>query len=476
MANQGAPSDKSTQKTGGALVYVIEELGDARMRADQLFRYIEEATKLIEASPNKEAILETAGHIVEGIPKAAFKLNKALQAVALGVARIDYEEIKQDLRPSKVEELEKVLQDVKIKQVRRMSAGEENSMSTSHRVSYEWSAPHLSQDMSKDANPSEIREKFKEENPSLSDEDLNKFVTNWFENKDSFQDKDDKDKTAAKAPTYESARQSLFEHLRKGGWKVVDQLKIPHVTSPDGRFRAWFKTQATYYTVVNPSIQKHDFKDARSLHVDLRQMSFADFEKEMDRVLKQDRQVNASEDKTALALSPAVQLDFETAALMLRRCSKGQQPKKNVILAVRSLATALALMGEKRAYEVLWRAAATLQQSGTWDLDQSDAEAVPTKTAAAGRGASEAELKQRAKKLTDTANSMFDLSVDVHKASDAVRELLDDSQGDILSGMYANAHLRACWDNLHTTGNSMKGAARDAEFVAMVLQGKRKLP
>jgi hypothetical protein len=108
-------------KTAGVTVYLMEELGDARMRCDQLLRYIEQASKIIEQSSHKDHVFEVAGGIVRGIPETAFKLHKALQAVALAASRLDYEEIKQDLRPEKVEELERVLKDVRVRHVQRRS-------------------------------------------------------------------------------------------------------------------------------------------------------------------------------------------------------------------------------------------------------------------------------------------------------------------------------------------------------------------
>lgn len=110
------------QKSAGALVYLVEELGDARMRCDQLLRYVDKATKLIEKSAQKDHLFEVAGDVIQGIPETTFKLHKALQAVALAANRIDYEEIKQDLRPEKTEELERVLKDVRIRQVHRRSS------------------------------------------------------------------------------------------------------------------------------------------------------------------------------------------------------------------------------------------------------------------------------------------------------------------------------------------------------------------
>lgn len=111
----------SHNKKAGALVYLVEELGDARLRCDQLQRYLDRAVKLIEQSDHKDHLFEVAGDLIKAVPETTFKLHKALQAVALAASRLDYEEIKQDLRPAKVDELERVLNDVRIRPVQRRS-------------------------------------------------------------------------------------------------------------------------------------------------------------------------------------------------------------------------------------------------------------------------------------------------------------------------------------------------------------------
>jgi len=105
----------------GITVFLLEELGDARSRLVQLKKYIDEATNLIEKSEHRDHFFEVAGNLIHGIPEALFKMEKALEAAAFAAARLDYEEIKEDLKPEKVEELEKALQDVRIRRPQRRS-------------------------------------------------------------------------------------------------------------------------------------------------------------------------------------------------------------------------------------------------------------------------------------------------------------------------------------------------------------------
>lgn len=121
MTDDGCLIRPDRQKTAGITVYLVEELGDARMRCDQLVRYVTEATRMIERSPQRDKLFEVAGHLIHAVPTTLFKLQKALQAVALAANRIDYEEIKMDLRPEKVRQLEDVLEDVRIRQIQRYS-------------------------------------------------------------------------------------------------------------------------------------------------------------------------------------------------------------------------------------------------------------------------------------------------------------------------------------------------------------------
>jgi len=116
--NEQAPGHP---KEASATVYLVEELGDARLRCDQLVRYVAEGIRLVESSPQKEKFHETAGHLIQAVPLTLFKLQKSLQAVALAANRIDYDELRTELRPEKVQQLETVLEDVRIRQINRHS-------------------------------------------------------------------------------------------------------------------------------------------------------------------------------------------------------------------------------------------------------------------------------------------------------------------------------------------------------------------
>jgi len=106
-------------KDAGITVYLIEELGDARVRCEQVKRFVAQAMRLVSKSTKKDHFYEVAGDILQGLPDALFKLDKALAATALAASRLDYEELKVQLKPEKVQELEDVLRDVRIRQIDR---------------------------------------------------------------------------------------------------------------------------------------------------------------------------------------------------------------------------------------------------------------------------------------------------------------------------------------------------------------------
>ena len=127
-----APQERCMSKTAatskeaaGITVYLLEELGDARLRCAQLKKYVKEATDLIEKSPQRDHFFEVAAHLIHGIPDTLFKMEKALDASAMAAARLDYEEIKDNIRPEKADELEDALQDVRLRYLKRRSGAEE---------------------------------------------------------------------------------------------------------------------------------------------------------------------------------------------------------------------------------------------------------------------------------------------------------------------------------------------------------------
>lgn len=182
MKNAGCVTRTAGQKKeAGVTVYLMEELGDARMRCDQLVRYITEAFKLIESSGQREQLFEVGGHLIHAIPDALFRLQKALQAVALAADRLDYEELKNELRPEKVQELERVLQEVRIRNVQHRSQPLGGSGSQDMKSAADWK---LSAD-------DEKKSRFEEGKPAdptenMSEEDAKRWKEEHEKNKDNF--------------------------------------------------------------------------------------------------------------------------------------------------------------------------------------------------------------------------------------------------------------------------------------------------
>jgi hypothetical protein len=104
-----------TTRTAGAMVYVQEELSDARLRCDELKHLMAEALDMINASSKSDHFYAVAGDMIYSAPQILTKLEKALDAAAMAVNKIDYENIRQVLRPEKVDELERVLEEVRIR-------------------------------------------------------------------------------------------------------------------------------------------------------------------------------------------------------------------------------------------------------------------------------------------------------------------------------------------------------------------------
>lgn len=109
----------STRRQAGVTVYLQEELSDARLRLDELKGYIVRALDLVNGSQQRDQLYAMAGDLVLAVPECILKVERALEATAMAVNKIDYEELRQVLRPEKVDELERVLEDVRMRIPRR---------------------------------------------------------------------------------------------------------------------------------------------------------------------------------------------------------------------------------------------------------------------------------------------------------------------------------------------------------------------
>jgi len=229
-------------KEAGALVYLQEELTDARLRCDQLKGFVDKAVRLIAQSTHRDHFYEVAGDVIYGLPDALFRLDKALDATALAASRLDYEELKQQLKPEKVEELERVLKDVRIRHIDRRSPNvqpknpfappptpqaqsgkfatlrlastkfvsaalrgladyiDENPNPNRHviigglhriKMALSQTAQEAVQAMGpiQASSREEVKDGFKKANPTLSDEDLEQIADEWEKNKNVVKDK-----------------------------------------------------------------------------------------------------------------------------------------------------------------------------------------------------------------------------------------------------------------------------------------------
>jgi hypothetical protein len=73
--------------------------------------------------------------------------------------------------------------------------------------------------------------------------------------------------------TFAQSHDEILDYLASRGWSVKKSLKVPHATSPDGRVRLWFKSQAVYFT----NGTHHELGNARSIFVDTRVLTPEEF-------------------------------------------------------------------------------------------------------------------------------------------------------------------------------------------------------
>lgn len=161
----------------GIIVYLNEELGDARLRSLQLKQYVAKALELVEKSNQRDHLFEVAGHIIHGMPDVLFKLEKALEAAAMAASRMDYEEIKQGLKPEKAEELEGVLEDIRLHYLKRRS---------SDMSRYDYRSMWASDE---DSTLAGAGAEFQKQNPKITDEEAAEIDEMHEKNRDVVKDK-----------------------------------------------------------------------------------------------------------------------------------------------------------------------------------------------------------------------------------------------------------------------------------------------
>ncbi len=515
-------------KTAGLTVYLMEELGDARLRCEELVRYVAEATKLIEKSNHRDHFFEVAGHLIQGVPEALFKLQKALQAVSLAASRMDYEELKQELRPEKVDELEQVLKDIRIRHVQRRSdpirpweqtmiddmwkSPEAQSAKTAAEP---WKATELKemQDLlkargydPKDAKklqndgmgPYELEHRLKTTKPgemgSLEFTHNLKKKASGDEKESRFEEGKPADPTENMSP--EDAKKWKEEHA-----KNKDNFKAASV--PVDRLKGAVESIERACKDIKHHLgkgEKTPMSDVLTLFNDIRGTSST-------MVRRLDKNASENAYKFAAELPMDVAGDFQAASLALKTSARGTNVKKNTCIAVHLIASAVGKLKEDRSSEALFRAYDIMHASGMWDLKEpletrlaSDDDkrsrfeegkpADPTENMSPedAKRWKEEHAKNKdnfksarttapklAAKLEKLANDLYDLRAEVRWSADEVQELLEDAAGLIYSGAYANPRVKTVRDELRAADNAMGAAARGSEYLVRVLKGQRSL-
>ena len=109
----------SRTASAAAIAYVQEELARARTASERIKRSVVQAMRLIQSSGQRDHFYAVAGDLIYDVPKAMQDLESALDTAAMAVNKIDYEELRQVIRPDKVDELEAVLEEVRLRVPRR---------------------------------------------------------------------------------------------------------------------------------------------------------------------------------------------------------------------------------------------------------------------------------------------------------------------------------------------------------------------
>lgn len=92
-----------------------------------------------------------------------------------------------------------------------------------------------------------------------------------------------------KQENFKAAIARILEGLRKDGWEVKANLKVPRADKLIGRYTTslFFKPQAVYLGMASPQVSKPDLGSSRSMHTDIRGMEVDKFLEAVGRWIKE---------------------------------------------------------------------------------------------------------------------------------------------------------------------------------------------
>ncbi len=411
-------------KTAGLTVYLMEELGDARLRCEELVRYIAEATKLIEKSSHRDHFFEVAGHLIQGVPEALFKLQKALQAVSLAASRMDYEELKQELKPEKVDELEQVLKDIRIRHVQRRSdpirPWEQNMIDDL------WKSP---------------------EARSAKTEDKEASVP--------------VDRLKGAVESIEKACKDIKHHLGKGEKAPMDDVLT--------LFNEIRGTSSVMVRRLDKNASED--KEAAELSMDVA----GDFQAASLALKNAARGLNVKKNTSIavhLIASAVGKLKETRSSEVLFRAYDIMRASGMWDLKEEALETHLASEDDKRSRFEEGKPADPTENMSPEDAKKWKEEHAKNKDNFKSARTTASSLAAKLEKL---ANDLYDLRAEVRWSANEVQELLSDAAGLILPGAYAHTNVKGVRDELREADNAMGAAARGSEYLVRVLKGQRTL-
>lgn len=99
---------------GHSVPFIAEELAKARLSLEKLQRLVNQGLKIIDHEGVKEEATEVAGDLMRLIPETLFAVQQAINAASMGISRMDYDDLKEEVPQRKVRDFEQTLKDERI--------------------------------------------------------------------------------------------------------------------------------------------------------------------------------------------------------------------------------------------------------------------------------------------------------------------------------------------------------------------------
>ena len=108
-----------SKTSASAITFIQEEISRSRNITDKIKNDAVKAVGLVHASEKRDHIYAVAGDLIYNLTRCLHELETSLNTASMAVNKVDYEEVRGGMKPEVVDDLESILEQVRLRIPRR---------------------------------------------------------------------------------------------------------------------------------------------------------------------------------------------------------------------------------------------------------------------------------------------------------------------------------------------------------------------